>query len=108
MLGYKADEEGCVFRQLDPKKRTTGVCPNTLQSRTPKLTLEERTWTCDCCGQRHDRDVAAAQVIKILGQDVTHMKRVKPRKRTLSMADSVSNSAVKRGAAVAELSAAAV
>jgi putative transposase len=22
MLGYKADEEGCVFRQLDPKKRT--------------------------------------------------------------------------------------
>ena len=83
MLGYKATEEGCDFRQLDPWKPTTGVCPNTLIPRKTKLQLHERTWTCECCNIAWDRDIASAVVILKLGKDVAHLKRVVSAKKTL-------------------------
>jgi putative transposase len=99
MLHYKCMEEGTDFRQLDRWTRTTGVCPNTLQKRPTKLHLGERTWSCECCGVTWDRDTAAAMVINILGQDVTHLKRVDASKRTLRMTAVTKSAAMKRGAA---------
>lgn len=46
--------------------RSTGVCPTNLALRV-KLALAQRRWYC-ACGIRHDRDLAAAQVILAAGR----------------------------------------
>jgi putative transposase len=61
-LRYKAEWAGREWRVHARFRRSTGVCPETGLI-GPKLTLSERSWVCDCCGIRHDRDVAAARVI---------------------------------------------
>ena len=65
MLEYKAARAGRTFARIDRYTPSTGVCPDT-GART-RLTLSHRWWDCPC-GQRHDRDVAAAQIILAVGR----------------------------------------
>ena len=65
MLEYKAARWGRTFARIDRFTPSTGVCPDT-GVRT-RLDLSHRCWDCPC-GQRHDRDVAAAQVILAVGR----------------------------------------
>ena len=62
VLRYKAEWAGRTWRTYARFRRSTGVCPETGRI-GPKLPLSVREWFCNCCGIRHDRDVAAAQVI---------------------------------------------
>jgi putative transposase len=61
-LRYKAEWAGREWRVYPRFRRSTGVCPDCNHAGV-KLSLSVREWTCACCGARHDRDVAAAQVI---------------------------------------------
>ena len=64
-LGYKQQMRG-HYLGLHPRfQRSTGVCPKT--GELFKLTLADRWWDCTC-GARHDRDVAAAQIILAAGR----------------------------------------
>lgn len=47
--------------------RTTGVCPDCGHVLDEKLSLDDREWDCPVCGAHHDRDVAAARTIFLLG-----------------------------------------
>ena len=47
--------------------RTTGVCPDCGHVLDEKLSLDQRVWDCPECGVHHDRDVAAARVVRLLG-----------------------------------------
>ena len=58
-------KQGVYFRKVDSKK-TSQICPNCL-TETGKKDLSERTHTCQYCGYRTDRDVAAAQMVAIRG-----------------------------------------
>lgn len=63
MLEYKAQWYGREIRTVGTFQRTTGVCPTTGYTTSERLPLHVRSWDCSGCGQTHDRDVAAAQVI---------------------------------------------
>jgi putative transposase len=63
MLKYKAEKEGKVYLEVDrffPSSKTCHVCLNQVGS----LPLDIRSWTCDSCQTKHDRDVNAAINIK--------------------------------------------
>ena len=62
VLRYKAEWAGRAWHVHGRFQRSTGVCPDCGQAGA-KLPLSVRTWACDGCGNRHDRDVAAARVI---------------------------------------------
>lgn len=56
MLKYKAEREGKVYQEVDrffPSSKTCHVCLNQVGS----LPLDIRTWTCEKCKTKHDRDV---------------------------------------------------
>jgi putative transposase len=65
MLEYKAARAGRIFGRIGRYTPSTGICPDT-GART-RLDLSHRWWDCPC-GQRHDRDVAAAQIILAVGR----------------------------------------
>jgi putative transposase len=65
MLEYKAARYGRTFGRIDRFTPSTGVCPET--GTRVRLDLSHRWWDCPC-GQRHDRDVAAAQIILAAGR----------------------------------------
>jgi putative transposase len=65
MLEYKAARYGRTFARIDRFTSSTGVCPDT--GTRVRLDLSHRWWDCPC-GQRHDRDVAAAQIILAVGR----------------------------------------
>jgi putative transposase len=65
MLEYKAARAGRTFARIGRYTLSTGICPDT-GVRT-RLDLSSRWWDCPC-GQRHDRDVAAAQIILAVGR----------------------------------------
>jgi putative transposase len=65
MLEYKATRYGRTFARIDRFAASTGVCPGT--GARVRLDLSHRWWDCPC-GQRHDRDVAAAQIILAVGR----------------------------------------
>jgi putative transposase len=65
MLAYKAKRYGRHFGRHPRFQRSTGMCPRT--GELFKLTLSDRWWDCPC-GDRHDRDLAAAQVILAAGR----------------------------------------
>jgi len=65
MLEYRAARYGRTFGRIDRYEPSTGICPDT-GART-RLNLSHRWWDCPC-GQRHDRDVAAAQIILAVGR----------------------------------------
>lgn len=58
--------------------RSTGCCPD-CELIGPKLPLGQREWTCTGCGKSHDRDIAAAQWLDMVGQ-----KMPEPRAEMLS------------------------
>ncbi len=82
---YKADWRGRAFTQLDRWMRSTGVCPDcgTVHKR---LDLKVRVWTCGGCGAVHDRDHAAARIIRLqaielVGKGISEPASVTRRKR---------------------------
>lgn len=68
-LTYKAKWYGRQLNVVPRFQRTTGVCPEcgTVGERLP---LSARAWTCEHCGCEHDRDIAAARVIDLIGNTV--------------------------------------
>jgi putative transposase len=63
MLKYKAEWEGKVYLEVDrffPSSKTCNVCLNQVRS----LTLDIRTWQCEKCQTKHDRDINAAKNIR--------------------------------------------
>ncbi|MDJ0599571.1 MAG: RNA-guided endonuclease TnpB family protein [Crocosphaera sp.] len=59
MLKYKAEQEGKVYQEVDrffPSSKTCHVCLNQVGS----LPLDVRTWTCENCQTKHDRDINAS------------------------------------------------
>ncbi|KFI22351.1 RNA-guided endonuclease InsQ/TnpB family protein [Nitrosococcus oceani] len=68
-LTYKAKWYGRQLNMVPRFQRTTGVCPDcgTVGSRLP---LRVRSWTCGHCGSAHDRDIAAARVMDLIGNTV--------------------------------------
>ena len=64
-LRYKSAWYGRRLAELSVWQRTTGVCPDCGQI-GPKLALSVREWRCSC-GAVHDRDVASARVIALVG-----------------------------------------
>jgi putative transposase len=64
MLTYKAHRDGRHLAVIDrwyPSSKTCSACGHLLA----KLSLGTRHWTCPGCGTRHDRDINAAQNIKV-------------------------------------------
>lgn len=58
-LNYKARDEGKTYLEVDrffPSSKTCSVCLNQVGS----LPLDVRSWTCNNCGTKHDRDINAA------------------------------------------------
>jgi putative transposase len=55
-----------VFFLLVDSKKTSQICPECL-TQTGKKELSERIHSCEHCGYKTDRDVAAAQVVLIRG-----------------------------------------
>ena len=63
MLKYKAEREGKIYLEIDrffPSSKTCNNCLNVVGS----LPLDIRRWSCEHCGQEHDRDINAAMNIK--------------------------------------------
>jgi putative transposase len=59
MLKYKSEQDGTVYLEIDrffPSSKTCSHCLNVVES----LPLDIRTWTCDSCGTKHDRDINAS------------------------------------------------
>ena len=93
MLEYKANWNNKQFVKIDrffPSSKTCSSCGWIKQD----LTLSIREWTCESCGEVHDRDVNAAknilkQGINILSgcgmQSDTKQKQVEANSLELSM-----------------------
>ncbi|MFP4120330.1 zinc ribbon domain-containing protein, partial [Coleofasciculus sp.] len=58
-------KRGVYFQKVDAKK-TNYFCPECL-TETGKKLLSERVHSCHQCGYTTDRDVAAAQIVRIRG-----------------------------------------
>lgn len=59
MLKYKAGSEGKIYVEVDrffPSSKTCSVCLN----RVGSLALDVRSWQCQNCETKHDRDINAA------------------------------------------------
>lgn len=62
-LKYKAGQNGKIYQEVDrffPSSKICSVCLNRFGS----LALEIRSWQCQNCGTKHDRDVNAAVNIR--------------------------------------------
>ncbi len=63
MLKYKAEWYGKVYLEVDrffPSSKTCNVCLNQVRS----LPLDVRSWRCQKCNTKHDRDINAAKNIR--------------------------------------------
>lgn len=83
-LEYKLEERAGKLVKIDRFTKSSGVCPK-CGCIDRSLTLADREWKCNDCGMLHDRDVAAAQVIKIIGQGMPESTPAERRTATLSM-----------------------
>jgi len=63
MLAYKAARQGKGYIEVNRFFASSKTCSCCLHHVTV-MPLEIRTWTCDKCGTRHDRDINAAQNIR--------------------------------------------
>lgn len=66
-LRYKAEWAGRDFTALGRFERSTGCCPD-CRLTGPRLERHVRRWTCGGCGRHHERDVAAARWIDMVGR----------------------------------------
>ena len=71
MLEYKAKWYGRTLIKVDRWLPSTQLCSNCNARTGPKGDLSVRTWTCENCGAKHDRDVNAARNILAAGLAVT-------------------------------------
>ncbi len=62
LLAYKSSWFGRIFVQIDKYFPSSKQCHHcgTIKE---KLELNERQWSCFCCGMNHDRDINAAKNI---------------------------------------------
>ena len=70
MLDYKCAHAGNVFIEVDEKHttQTCSECGSKPDSRPKGIAgLGIREWTCDSCGEHHDRDINAAKNILAVG-----------------------------------------
>ena len=61
-LEYKTlryDTQLVLYPRFEPSSKKCSVCGHVLD----ELPLNVREWTCDSCGEHHDRDLNAARVI---------------------------------------------
>ena len=66
MLEYKAEWYGkniLYIGRFQPSSKLCSHCGKIFK----ELSLKDRSWTCQCCGTNHDRDVNAAYNIKNFG-----------------------------------------
>ena len=71
MLEYKAKWYGRTLIKVDRWFPSTQLCSNCGSRSGPKGDLSVRTWTCNNCGSKHDRDINAARNILAAGLAVT-------------------------------------
>ena len=65
MIEYKCEDKGknlFVIGRFEPSSKLC-ICG----IKNDKLTLDEREWVCENCGETHDRDILAARNIKMFG-----------------------------------------
>lgn len=65
-LGYKCERSGSTLVAIDrwyPSSKTCSLCEEVVDS----LPLSVRSWTCEGCGAKHDRDINAAINIERVG-----------------------------------------
>jgi transposase len=61
-LSRVCNSKGIEFNRVDPKN-TSKTCSNCGEINLD-LKLSQRSWTCDSCGEKHDRDINAAKNIE--------------------------------------------
>lgn len=61
ILGQVATKYGCTIHKIDKWFPSSKLCECGYKNNS--LTLHERSWVCPQCGQHHDRDIHAAQMI---------------------------------------------
>ena len=61
ILEQVADKYGCTVHRIDKWFPSSKLCD--CGYKNDNLSLNERTWVCPQCGQIHDRDVHAAEMI---------------------------------------------
>lgn len=66
-LKYKAAWAGRGFAVLGRFERSTGCCPD-CETVGPRLDRAVQHWTCAVCGIHHERDLAAARWIDLVGR----------------------------------------
>ena len=89
MLKYKSEWAGKTYIEVDRFYPSSKTCNNCL-NRVDSLSLDIRSWQCPKCGEKHDRDINAAQNIRdeglrilTVGHTVTASGgRVRPSKGT--------------------------
>jgi putative transposase len=67
-LKYKAEWYGRRIVQIGRFEPSSQLCSN-CGYRYRELKLEERNWSCNSCGERHDRDINAALNILLIGME---------------------------------------
>ena len=96
LLEYKAAWYGREVIAVDrffPSSKRCSHC-GTLRKKMP---LDVRTWTCDCCGTTHDRDVNAARNLMAAGLAVTVCGAgVRPQRSTPSGRSATKQKATRR------------
>ena len=75
-LKYKCEEQGKNFIQIGRYEPSSRLC--SCGEINHKLTLKDRTWTCESCGIAHDRDILAANNIKQIGLGQPEFIMAKP------------------------------
>ena len=66
MLAYKCEWAGknlIKIGRFEPSSKTCNACKTVNET----LTLKDRSWTCEACGAKHDRDINAAKNIRDIG-----------------------------------------
>jgi len=74
-LEYKCPRHGSVLVVADkfyPSSKRCNVCGTA----KPSLSLSVREWTCEQCGERHDRDINAAKNLNQLRRDTAEVTRM--------------------------------
>jgi putative transposase len=66
-LKYKSQWAARGFTALNRFDRSTGCCPDCVFV-GPRLERHIRNWTCPNCGIKHERDIAAARWIDMVGR----------------------------------------
>lgn len=70
IISNECDNAGIVFKEVNESYTTQACsCCGCISDSSPKgrSGLRKREWTCDSCGEHHDRDINAAKNILAVG-----------------------------------------